>query len=70
MGKKFTCVYSPDTNIAIDEEVQFSFPGSEQTMVSFPPAGFLTSINEQLTNSGTLSICNPVVGSLISTTTR
>lgn len=63
------CILFSDINTAIDEQIQFSFTLTEQTMVSFPPAGFFfTSINEQLTNTGTLSICNPVVGSLISTT--
>lgn len=62
------CVFSSGINTTVEGPSNFVSLGENGQWSVFLQLAYFTSINEQLTNAGTLSVCNPAVGSLISTT--
>lgn len=64
----YVCIFSSGINTAVEGPSDLVSLGENGQWSVFLQLAYFTSINEQLTNSGTLSLCNPAVGSLISTT--
>lgn len=62
------CVFSSGVNATVEGPSHLVSLGENGQWSVFLQLAYFPSINEQLANTGTLSVCNPAVGSLISTT--